>query len=63
MGSGADEGACNGDGEAGFAGAGPADQDHVALICDEVARSQFAEQSLIHGRADEVEFLDTLGQR
>ena len=42
-----DAGAGNTDGEVGFAGSGSADQHEVALVIQEVSRSQITDQSLV----------------
>ena len=46
-----------------FAGAGAADQDGIALLGDEPAGRQVADQGLIDRCAGEVELVEVLGQR
>jgi hypothetical protein len=52
----------DGYGEMRFAGAGAADQHSVALLGDEPAARQVADQGLVDRRAGEVELVDVLGQ-
>ena len=53
----------DGDGEMGLAGAGAADQHDVALLGEEAAAGEVADQRLVDRRAVEVEVVDVLGQR
>ena len=46
-----------------LAGAGPADQDEVALLCDEVAAGKIAHQALIDRRSVEGKLVHILGER
>jgi len=46
-----------------FAGAGAADQHGVALLSDEPAERQVADQALVDRCAGEVELVDVLSQR
>jgi hypothetical protein len=46
-----------------LAGSGAADQHGVALLGDESAGRQIADERLIHRRAGEVALVDVLGQR
>jgi hypothetical protein len=46
-----------------LAGAGAADQHGVALLVEEVAAGEVADQRLVDRRVVEVELLDLLGQR
>ena len=62
-GAGADAGARDGDHKMSLAGAGAADQDDVALVGEEVAARQVADQGLVDRRAVEDEVVDVLGQR
>ena len=59
----ADAGAGNGDGEMGLAGAGAADQDDVALVSEELAAGEVADQGLVDRRIVEDEVIEVLGQR
>ena len=47
----------------GFAGACAADQDEVALMVEEVAGRQVADQRLVHLGGFEVELFQFLGER
>ncbi len=58
----ADEGACDGDGEVGLAGAGSTDQDDVALIGHEVASRKVMDQSFVDRGVGEAEVVDVLCQ-
>ena len=53
----------DGDGQVGFAGAGSADQNGVALLGDEVAAGEVAHQRLVDRRALELEVVEVLGKR
>jgi hypothetical protein len=44
-------------------GAGPADQDDIALLRDEAAAGEIAHQALVDWRALELEAVDVLGER
>jgi hypothetical protein len=59
----ADERTGNGDCQMRLAGACPADQDDIALIGDEGAGGEVADQALVDRRAGKIEVLDILGQR
>ena len=59
----ADAGARDGDRQMRLAGAGAADQHDVALLGEEVAAGEIADQRLVDRRAGEVEVVDVLGQR
>jgi hypothetical protein len=59
----ADKGAGNGDGQMRLAGACPADQNDIALIGDEGAAGEVADQALVDRRAGKIEVIDVLGQR
>ncbi|SRR6266851_2967689 len=59
----ADAGPRDGYGQMRFAGAGSADQHGVALLDDEAAGREIADQRLVDRRAGEVEVVDVLGQR
>ena len=58
-----DAGSSDADGKMGFAGACASDQDKVALVIQEVARGQVADQRLVDLRRLEVELFQFLGQR
>jgi hypothetical protein len=49
--------------EMGFASAGPADQHGIALLGDEAAAGQVADERLVDRRAFEPEVVDILGER
>ncbi len=59
----ADQRPGNGDGQMRLAGSGAADEDGVALVGDEGAVGEVADQRLVDRRVGEVEVLDVLGQR
>src|SRR5690606_14135522 len=59
----ADAGPGNGDGEVGFAGAGSADEDDVALMSEELAAGEVADQGLVDRRVGEDEVVEVLGER
>jgi hypothetical protein len=59
----ADAGSRDGYGEMRLSGAGAADQHGVALLGDEPAGRQIADQGFVDRRAGEVEVVDVLGQR
>ena len=61
--AGADAGSRNGDGKMGLAGAGPADQHGVALLCNEAAASEVVHERLVDRRSLELEVLEVLGER
>jgi hypothetical protein len=46
-----------------LAGACPADQNDIALIGDEGAAGEVADQALVDRRAGKIEVIDVLGQR
>jgi hypothetical protein len=46
----------------GFAGAGTADQDGIALLGDEAAAGEIIDQGLIDGSALELEVVEILGK-
>ena len=58
-----DAGSSDADGKMGFAGACAADQDEVALMVEEVAVGQVADQGLVNLGGLEVELLQFLGER
>ena len=58
-----DTGPGDADGKMGFAGACAADQDEVALMVEEVAVGQVADQGLVNLGGLEVELLQFLGER
>lgn len=58
-----DAGAGNADCEVGFARAGSADQNQVALMVEEVTSCQIADQGLVDVGGFEVELVDLFGQR
>ena len=60
---GADDCAGDGDGEMGFAGAGAADEDGVALGIQKRAGGEFRNQSRIDGGVSEDEFIQVLEDR
>jgi hypothetical protein len=62
-GAAADAGAGDGNGEMALAGTGSPDQHGVALLDEEAAAGQVADQGLVDRRAGEVEVIDVLGQR
>src|SRR5262249_42479816 len=62
-GAGADAASGNGDGQMGLAGAGPTDQDGIALLGDKAATSKILDQRLVDRRAVELEVVDILGKR
>src|SRR5688500_2600681 len=62
-GTGPDAVSGNGDGQMGLAGAGTADQYGVALLGDEAAAGEIADQRLVDGGAFELEVLKVLGER
>src|ERR1700730_9469835 len=62
-GPGSDAASGDGDGEMGFAGAGAADQDGIALLSDEPAAGEIIDQGLVDGCALELEVVEVLGQR
>src|SRR5271156_6877727 len=62
-GAGADAASGNGDGQMGLAGAGPADQHGIALLCDESAAGEIVDERLIDRRALELEVVEVLGER
>ncbi|MET3583891.1 hypothetical protein ABID19_006957 [Mesorhizobium robiniae] len=53
----------NGDRQMRLAGACPADQEDIALMGDEGAGGEIADQALVDRRAGKIEVLDILGQR
>ena len=59
----ADAGTRDGDGEMGLACSGAADEDDVALIGQEVAAGEIADEGFVDGRVLEVEVVDVLGER
>jgi hypothetical protein len=61
--AGTDAGAGDRDGEMGLAGPGAADEDDIALMGDEVAAGQVADERLVERRAIEDEVADVLGER
>ena len=58
-----DSGPGDGDGQMGLAGAGPADQDGVALMGDEVAAGEIPHQRLVDRRIVEDKIVDVPSQR
>ena len=54
-GTGSDAASSDGDGEMSLAGACTADQDGVALLCDEAAAGEIIDQRLVDGCAFELE--------
>lgn len=59
----ADAASRNGNGKMRFAGAGPADQDGVALLSDESAAGEIVDEGLVDWRAVELEVVEILGER
>jgi hypothetical protein len=59
----ADQRAGNGDGEMRLARSGASDKDGIALVGDEGAIRELADQPLVDRRAIEVELLDVRGER
>ncbi len=53
----------NGDGDMCFAGAGPANQNGIALLGKESAAGEIAHQGLVNWRAVELEVVEILGER
>lgn len=53
----------DGDGQMGLARAGASDQDDVTLIGGKGSAGKIADQTLVDGRAGEVEVVDVFGQR
>jgi hypothetical protein len=53
----------DGDCQVGFAGAGSADQNGIALVGDESTAGEVAHQRLIDWRALELEVIEVLGER
>ena len=51
----------NGDGQMGLAGAGPADQNGIALLGDEAAAGEIIDEGLVDRGAFELEVLEVLG--
>jgi hypothetical protein len=49
-------------GEMSLTGAGPTDEDAVALLCEEIALSEIAHETLVDGRAFELEVIEILRQ-
>ena len=62
-GAAADAGAGDADGEMGLAGAGAADQHEVALLGEEAAAGEVADEGLVDRRAVEGEVVDLLAHR
>ena len=62
-GAGSDAASGNGDGQMGLAGAGPADQHGIALLCDEAAAGEIVHERLVDRRAVELEVIEVLGER
>src|ERR1700742_1351692 len=62
-GAAADAASNNGDGKMGLAGAGPADQDDVAVLGDEATDGEVADQGLIDRRTLELEVVEILCER
>jgi hypothetical protein len=62
-GAAADAASGNGDGEMGLAGAGPADQHGIALLCDEAAAGEVVDERLVDRGALELEVVEVLGER
>ena len=62
-GAAADAAAGNGDGEMRFAGAGAADQHGVALLGEEGAGGEIADQAFVDRRAGKGEAVEILGSR
>jgi hypothetical protein len=52
----------NGDREVGLPRSGSADEDHVALVGDEAAGREIADQGFVDRGPDEVELVDILGK-
>ena len=59
----ADEGLGDRDGEVGFTGAGSADEHDIALVSEEVAAGEIANQGLVDRRIVEDEVVASLGER
>jgi hypothetical protein len=62
-GTGSDAASGNGDGQMGLAGAGPANQDGIALLGDEAAAGEIIDQRLVDWCTLELEVLKVLGKR
>src|ERR1700740_1812941 len=62
-GAGSDAASGDGNGQVGFAGAGAADQHHVALLGDEAAAGEIVDERLVDRRAVELEVSNILGKR
>src|SRR5215203_5898051 len=62
-GAGSDTASGNGDGKMGFAGAGPPDQHDIALLSDEAAAGEIANERLVDRHTLELEVVEILGQR
>ncbi len=61
--TGADAASGDGNGHMGLAGAGPADQNGVALLGDEPAAGEVTHERLVDGCALELEVVEVLGER
>ena len=62
-GAAADAASNNGNGKMGLAGAGPADQDDIAVLGDEAASGEVADEGLIDRRPLELEVVEILCER
>src|SRR5713226_7144231 len=60
--TGSDAASGNGDGKMGLAGAGPADQHGIALLCDEAATGEVVYECLVDGGTFELEVIEILGE-
>jgi len=62
-GAGSDAASGNGDGKMRLAGASPADQHGVALLCDEAAAGEIVDERLVDRRTFELEVIEVFGER
>src|SRR3954452_6793423 len=62
-GAGSDAASSDSDGEMGLSGAGPADQHGIALLGDEAAAGEVADERLVDRRALELEDVEIFGKR
>ena len=62
-GAGSDAASGNGDGKMRLAGASPADQHGIALLCDEAAAGEIVDERLVDRRTLELEVIEVLCER
>jgi hypothetical protein len=58
----ADAASRDGDGQMGLASAGTANQNDIALLCDEAGASEIIDKGLVDRRSIELEVVDVLGE-